>query len=531
VILTKCVDVKIINHNIKHYNNLGYDVKCGDVINIPVKHLTKGSHYKVKIKCDDCGKIKIIKYNYYNQRKNINKYLCSKCVKKVGNNDIVGIYGVENVSQSNAVKQKKKETNLKNWGVENVFQSEKIKKKSKKTFLKKYGVENFVKTDQYKKQVKITNLKKYGVENPMQNGIIKLKSINNSKLKRKETTLKLYKNIGIVNVDENGMYEFKCDNSCEHNFIISRHLLYNRIKLNSTLCTKCNPVNVKNSGYEIQLLNIIKENYNKEIKSNKRNIIPPLELDIYLPDLKLAFEFNGLYWHNEEHKPNDYHLNKTEKCEKQGIQLIHIWEDNWIYKQDIVKSMILNKLGKTPYKIYGRKTEIKEITDNKLIREFLETNHLQGFIGGKVKLGLFFENELVSLMTFGKRRVAMGKKSTNDNEYELLRFCNKLNTNVLGGASKLFKYFKNNYKPKEITTYADRSHSNGGLYKQLGFKFISKTSPNYYYIIDGIRKHRFNFRKDKLIKEGFEPNKTEHQIMIDRNIFRIYDSGNLKYKK
>ena len=125
----------------------------------------------------------------------------------------------------------------------------------------------------------------------------------------------------------------------------------------------------------------------------------------------------------------------------------------------------------------------------------------------------------------------MGKKSTNDNEYELLRFCNKLNTNVLGGASKLFKYFKNNYKPKEITTYADRSHSNGGLYKQLGFKFISKTSPNYYYIIDGIRKHRFNFRKDKLIKEGFEPNKTEHQIMIDRNIFRIYDSGNLKYKK
>jgi len=120
-------------------------------------------------------------------------------------------------------------------------------------------------------------------------------------------------------------------------------------------------------------------------------------------------------------------------------------------------------------------------------------------------------------MTFGKRRVAMGKKKTNKNEYELLRFCNRLNTNVLGGASKLFKYFKENYKPKEITTYADRSHSNGGLYEQLGFEFISKN-------------HRFNFRKDKLIKEGFEPNKTEHQIMIDRSIYRIYDSGNLKYK-
>jgi len=105
----------------------------------------------------------------------------------------------------------------------------------------------------------------------------------------------------------------------------------------------------------------------------------------------------------------------------------------------------------------------------------LENNHLQGFVGGKVKLGLFFENELVSLMSFGKRRVAMGKKSTNG-EYELLRFCNKLNTNVLGGASKLFKHFKENYKPKEITTYADRSHSNGGLYEKLGVWLYWKNS-------------------------------------------------------
>ena len=191
--------------------------------------------------------------------------------------------------------------------------------------------------------------------------------------------------------------------------------------------------------------------------------------------------------------------------------------------------MILNKLGKTPNKIYGRKTIIKEIIDNKIVRTFLEINHLQGFIGSKIKLGLYYENKLVSMMIFGKRRVAMGKKLTNEGEYELLRYCNKLNTNIVGGASKLFKYFIGNFSPKEITTYADRSHSNGNLYETLGFKFISKTQPNYYYIIDGIRHHRFNFRKDKLIKEGFDSNKTEHQIMIDRNIYRIFDSGNLKY--
>jgi len=133
-------------------------------------------------------------------------------------------------------------------------------------------------------------------------------------------------------------------------------------------------------------------------------------------------------------------------------------------------------------------------------------------------------------MTLGKRRVAMGKKSSEEDEYELLRFCSKMNTNVIGGANKLFKYFKDNYKPKMITTYADRSWSNGNLYYNLGFKCKGKTKPNYYYIIDGVRNYRFNFRKDKLVKEGYSKDKTEHQIMLDRNIYRIYDSGNLIFK-
>ena len=173
----------------------------------------------------------------------------------------------------------------------------------------------------------------------------------------------------------------------------------------------------------------------------------------------------------------------------------------------------------------------KDVTDNKLVRSFLDENHIQGFVGSKIKIGLFYENELVSLMTFGDRRVAMGKKSTNIGEFELLRFCNKLNTNVVGGASKLFKYFIKTYNPVEITTYADRSFSQGKLYETLGFKLLGKTEPNYYYVVDGIRKHRFNYRKDKLIKEGFDPDKTEHQIMLERKIYRIYNSGNLKFIK
>ena len=131
-------------------------------------------------------------------------------------------------------------------------------------------------------------------------------------------------------------------------------------------------------------------------------------------------------------------------------------------------------------------------------------------------------------MTFGKQRKNMGNKS-EENTYELLRFCNKLNTSVIGGASKLFKYFIDNYKPEEIITYADRSWSQGNLYRKLGFDFIYETQPNYYYVVDGIRKNRFNFRKDILIKDGFDPNKTEREIMLERKIYRIYDSGQLKF--
>ena len=132
-------------------------------------------------------------------------------------------------------------------------------------------------------------------------------------------------------------------------------------------------------------------------------------------------------------------------------------------------------------------------------------------------------------MTFGEQRKSMGLKSKN-NGYELLRFCNKLNTSVIGGADKLFKYFIKNYKPKEVISYADRSWSQGDLYKKLGFNFVRKTPPNYYYIIGNKKYYRFNFRKDKLIREGFDSLKSEHEIMLERKIYRIYDSGSLKMK-
>ena len=131
-------------------------------------------------------------------------------------------------------------------------------------------------------------------------------------------------------------------------------------------------------------------------------------------------------------------------------------------------------------------------------------------------------------MTFGNLRKSLGQKS-KDGSYELLRFCNKLNTSVVGGSSKLFKYFLNNYPSKEIISYSDLSRSNGDMYLKLGFKLSHTSRPNYYYVVNGIRKHRFNYRKDRLIKDGFDPNKTEIQIMSEQGYYKIFDCGMQKW--
>lgn len=287
-------------------------------------------------------------------------------------------------------------------------------------------------------------------------------------------------------------------------------------------CPKCNRFNIKESS----LFKFIKSNTQSAVETSNRTILNGKELDIYLPELNLAFEFNGLYWHSELHKDRRYHLEKTKLCADKGINLIHIWEDDWDNKVEICKSIILNKIGKSE-RIYARKCDIR-IVDNKLVREFLDINHIQGFVGSKIKIGLYYNYELVSLMTFGNLRKSLGQTS-KDGSYELLRFCNRLNTSVVGGASKLFKYFIKNYNPKEVISYSDSSRSDGNIYSNLGFSLSHQSVPNYYYIVDGVRKGRFNFRKDKLVKEGYDSSKTEIRIMSDRGYYRIFDCGSKKW--
>ena len=293
--------------------------------------------------------------------------------------------------------------------------------------------------------------------------------------------------------------------------------------LHGSGCQKCSLLNTKP---EIDL-GVWFNNLNITIETNNRTILNGKELDIYIQSHNLAIEFDGLYWHSEKYVNKDYHLNKTKECEKQGIHLIHVFEDEWLYKQDIVKSRIKNMLGLTPNKIYGRKTKIKEVS-SKECKKFLDKNHIQGGVNSKIKLGLYYNDELVSLMTFGFLRKSMGTTSV-DGSYELLRFCNKLDTSVIGAADKLLKHFVKTYKPKEIISYADKRWSQGDLYEKLGFNFTHDSKPNYWYIIGTNREYRYKYRKDVLVKEGYDSSKTEHHIMKSRGIYRIYDCGNKKY--
>lgn len=493
MILTDVVNIKISNNQIKYYTSKGYDVKGGnEVKEIKVSDLPNNSGQKIKVKCDFCDNEKEITLNrYHNNTKNNNeKYACSrKCSEQKNKKTILNKYGVDNISKLKEIKSKKIKTCVKNFGVEHPQQNKNIFNKGLNSKLLLYGDKNY----------------------------------NNSNKMIKTKIKNICLKYNAIKYDNN-FFTFLC-NKCKQEYEISSSLYYNRKRIKTEICTLCNPYMSNESPNEIEVVNFIKKHYNKKIETKNRVILDGKELDIYLPDLNIAFEYNGVYWHSELYKPNNYHLNKTKLCESKGIQLIHIWEDDWKYKQNIIKSMILNKLGKTPNKIYGRKTEIREITDNKLVFDFLENNHIQGNINSKIKIGLFFDNKLVSLMTFGKSRRSINKTG----EWELLRFCNILNTNVIGGASKLLKYFINNYKDNKLVSFADKSISNGDLYYKLGFKLDGITKSNFYYIIDGIKKHRFNYRKSKLIKQGYDKNKTGHQIMLDRNIFRVYDCGNLKF--
>ena len=527
--------------------------------------------------CPVCNnKTKFINFN-----KGYSKYCCPGCVSKDSKvkekkkQTIFNNWGVENPSQNAEIVNKKKMTMLSKYGVENFNNREQAKQtcldrygvestlslkdvikkaddtytikyggrsnmvkqtvgKAKETKLKRYGNENF----NNREQAKQTCLVRYGATTyprrkkeklPKPKKIITQSDIDARRIAASKKLAAEYV-IDVFIRDNILYYKCKCPHLdckfCADKFYTSpAKISHNRHTNKIEPCTKLMPIRkdrISDTTIELYIKRIL-DDYDVQYESNNRSILKGKEIDIYIPSKNIAIECNGIYWHSK--KDIYYHSEKTEQCSNNNIQLITLWEDQIKKSPEKIKSIILSKLGIYDDRIYARKCIIKEVP-SKECNEFLEEYHLQGKVSSSVRLGLYYNNELVSVMSFGKGRKCLNSKVS----YELYRYCCKACIQVVGVASKIFNYFLKKYKPELIESFSANDISNGNLYKYLGFEKLS-SSIGYWYIDKYMnRYHRYKFAKYILVKEGYDKNKTEFEIMNERGFYRIYDSGQTKWE-
>lgn len=316
------------------------------------------------------------------------------------------------------------------------------------------------------------------------------------------------------------LIQCKC-NKCSYEY----QQLPNDILTHGYSCPQC--ANIRSKGEEEVYNYILSLGINKEdIILRSKSIIKPKELDVYLPKHNLAIEFHGLYWHSESKVGKRLHYDKYLACKNQGIRLIQIYEDEWINKKEIVKNIIKQSLNINSNKVYARNCNI-EIINKDTTKEFLNKNHIQGFSTGKVYLSLKHNSIIVAVMVLGQNKSLRGETNT----WELIRYAT--NTNVVGGMSKLFKNFINNYNPSKVITYSDNDKFTGNSYYKLGFNISSLVKPNYYSIWGRLdRKHKSSTKKSnlaKILKDQYDSNKTEFELFSLLGGNRIWNSGQIKW--
>ena len=448
-------------------------------------------------------------------------------------------YGVSHPMKSDDIKKKQKDTNISTYGVNNVFQIDEIKQKSKRTMEEKYNVEYTFQSPILREKAKKTYMDNYGVDHPMKSYKIKKKKEMTLIEKYGSPTHQPIKNIENLNasfilknfVDANNFISISDVTeyySCCRNFWVTKikPLLPDYVNVKPTSKTQ-----------QLEIIKYIQSIYDGNVIIDDRNVLDGLELDIIIPEKNIAIEYNGLIWHsygksdyskfnNLCNENKNYHLNKTLMCETKNINLLHIYEDEWLnpIKKDIWKSIIHTKLGLNK-KIYARNCIVKEL-ENEEYRDFCDVNHVQGHTNAKIKIGLYYKEELVSIMSFSRARY--NKKC----DWELIRSCSKKYLTVIGGFQKLLKYFTNQYEG-DIISYANRNHSMGNVYRKAGFLEVDASPPNYRYFKpnsmefisrQSAQKHKLK-SKLKFFKEEF----TEKENLINNDYRIIWDSGNLVF--
>ena len=423
-------------------------------------------------------------------------------------------YGHDHHLKNKSILKKRESDYITKTGKRNPMQIDEIKTRSVST--------RMTRSDEIQKVREETNLLKFGVKNVMQNETVanKLSKLFIDRTKNEIISRLNQLDLEVLNYTKCSSQNLLKCKKCNHLFNAIPNHLFDERRYN--YCSNCS---IGYGATQNEVSDFCKQYY-EDVECNNRKILDGKEIDVYIPEIKLGIEFNGLYWHGEckGKKDKNYHLNKTLLAKEKGIQLIHIFEDEWIEKQEIVKSILLAKMGKLTNRIFARKCEIKEINNNNIARDFLDNHHIQGYVRG-THIGLYYNNVLVSMASFGKNRYSNGG-------YELLRFCNHCYLTVVGGMSKLIKYFiRHNYINKLIT-YADLRFGIGHSYNTCGFVKTHISPPGYFYTDSFSRESRIKYQKHKLSNKLkiFDSNLTEWENMQLNGYDRIWDCGNNVYE-
>lgn len=379
--------------------------------------------------------------------------------------------------------EKRKKTCLEKYGVEFPFQNKELQDKQTQTMIRKYGVENPSQIPEFLEKRIETSLKNWGTEHPNQSEEVQERT--------KKTNLEKY---GVE-------YFFQTE--------IFKEM------------SKEFPGSNKSTG-ELEVVDFLRTITNSEIIQGNKSVLNGKELDILIRDKNLAIEYCGLYWHSNKFRDNTYHKEKLDECEKQGIRLITIFEDEWLNNKEIVKNKLSHILQKNNIKkIFARKCDIV-IINNKEKKSFYDRYHIQGDGISSVNIGLYYSEELVACMSFKQRKKGI---------FELDRYATKYT--IVGGFNRLLTYFKNNYTWSEIITFADLRWHLGNVYKQSGFILEKVLKPDYQYYINNKRIHKFNLRKSSMKKKFpnvYDETLTEAENANNIGILKVYDCGKLRYK-
>lgn len=469
------------------------------------------------------------------------------------------------------IQRKRDSTVMDAYGVRNVFELAQVKEAIRSTKTERYSDPTFTNPE----KARSTNVEKYGVNNVMQVPDIAAKvnacrdhdeiseKVKATKLARygdssynnleqtQQTNLQTY---GVANVAQAPAIQKKISDSLKEKFVPQHAKKYNITpdftpmhyvpgSTNKWICNTCNTTTdglVLNGKFTRCKVchphGSIPENEVKDfirslgytVVENSRTLIPPKELDIYIPEKKVAIEYCGTYWHTEKYgKTKMVHQDKLNRCRELGIKLITLFSTHWVECPDLVKSRLRHSLGGQARTIYARQCSIAEVSVSES-RDFLNQNHIQGYCNAKFRYGLYNSGTLVAVMTFSKSRFEEGKE-------ELIRFAVTQDTSVVGGASKLLSHHLKNTAATEIVTYSDNSWGFSSFYETLGFTKVSDGLPGFYYINmkkdSGRLLNRMQYQKHKLLSKGlkFDPMLTEYQNMVANGFDRIWDCGHSKY--